>query len=151
VGFGWDQMNAGGMPVVNALPLNTFSGNTPDPLYVAAQPPRDYAATFAITADPSGHGPFINMPSSLTLTVSHGNSTISITGPAPFVPVSGTLLPDGSFSAAGTGTVAGNSNTLVEMNGSLSGGVLSATYMMGTNGALPGGQAITYGVTATRQ
>ena len=96
--------------------------------------------------DPAGHSPFIgNMPNSLTVTVS--NSTITISGAAPFVTVSGTLADDGSFVATGTGTVAGNTGIGVRFTGNLNVGVtVTGEYVMGTNGGLPTGAPITYQV-----
>lgn len=73
------------------------------------------------------------------------DSTISISGPPPWVKVSGTLEADGSFVATGRGSVAGRSDVAVSFTGTLTASGLAGTYEMGLEGRLPGG-SITYTV-----
>jgi hypothetical protein len=72
---------------------------------------------------------------------------IDISGPAPFVDVFGTVFDDGTFVATGQGTVAEFPNVRADMEGTIalgSSGIVSATYTLGADGKLPGGQAISY-------
>ncbi len=90
--------------------------------------------------DPCGHDPFIWGSSSHNLTLSvvwsPGAPTISISGPSPFVNVSGTK--DGNaFFATGMGTVAGFPNVTVQMQGTWDGTTLNGKYAMGANNELP--------------
>jgi len=108
---------------------------------------RDFDVS--VTSDPSGHKPFINMPSKIrgkTKRSGTNRKTITVTAASPFVEVTGTIDPATcAISLAGMGTVAGFNNVRVEMTGTAPGsGPLEITYSMGTNGALPGGNPITY-------
>jgi hypothetical protein len=98
-----------------------------------------------IGADPSNHGPVIQFPFSLKLTIQIDSVTFE--GPSPWVTVSGELEPDGSFIASGSGTVAGFSGIAVTFEGNLSHEALNGEYVMGAEGGLPGGESITYNVT----
>ncbi len=64
---------------------------------------------------------------------------ITFTGPSPWVSVTGPLATDGSFTATGTGEVAGRPNIAVKYEGNLTAaGKLTGTYTMGVNGGLDG-------------
>jgi hypothetical protein len=105
------------------------------------------------------------MPGTMTLTVlitrdtTTNVITISITGPPPWVPLTGTAMfgpgftaAGGSFTASGTGTVAGFSGTTAEFSGSVTTAEgLRGTLRIGTNGRLPTGQPITYRIAGRRQ
>lgn len=105
--------------------------------------------SFVVSSDPGGHRPFIEserpMPSQLDVSTTDG--AITIGGAAPFVAVTGTIDASGAFTTTGTGTVAEFPGTAVRFTGTFAGGVLTGTYTLGTNGALPGGQPIAYAVT----
>ena len=58
--------------------------------------------------------------------------------------VAGELREDGSFTATGTGTVAGFPGIKVEFTGSLTADGLTGEYTMGVGGGLPTDQSITY-------
>lgn len=93
--------------------------------------------------DPASHLPFTGNPfsSSSVFMVTGNGSGIGVSGPGPFVDVSGPLevVGDGcSFTATGAGTVAGFSNVSVEMNGTLSSSGLMGSYEMGAAGELFG-------------
>lgn len=123
---------------------------------------NDLAETFAVTVlasvDPSGHEPFIGLQAVTSLDVEvtalgGGGAVIFISGPSPFVQVSGSIGANGAFSGSGSGTVAGNPNTLVTMSGTFDASgflILDSTYTMGGNGTLPGGQPVTYTIDGQR-
>ena len=109
----------------------------------------DVEITVAEGGDPAGHQPFVEedaaMPGRLDVTIS--GDTITISGAAPFVEVTGTIAAGGSITAGGAGTVAGRPGVSVAFEGSLIDGVLSGTYALGVAGELPQQQAITYDVS----
>lgn len=124
-----------------------------------------YGTQFIVISDPAGHKNYIGLPGSATLTINGpflgdiikslkagaDTMSISVTGPSPFVNVSGTLTGN-SFTAQGTGTVAGYPNVSVKMIGSFDEmGGSSGTYEMGANGELPGGQSIIYSFSGSKQ
>jgi hypothetical protein len=95
-----------------------------------------------ILFDEGGHGPFIDLPTFIQILINFANGTI--TGPFPWVAVSGTFDGDGIVTAQGRGTVAGFSNILVTLEGQYSGDGFAGEYTMGADGGLPGGSPITY-------
>ena len=112
-----------------------------------------YPAFIDVVSDPAKHDTdsvcYICMPRSMVLEISTGSVTVS--GPAPWVEVTGELADDGSFSVSGRGTVAGFPNIAVTMQGSLTAAGLAADYTMGAEGSLPTGQAIIYRVEGQRE
>ena len=80
-------------------------------------------------------------------------STITCTGPAPWVTVAGTFnATTGAFSMTGRGTVADRPNVGVRFEGTLTtAGQLRGDYTMGTGGELPGGRPIVYDVSGQRR
>lgn len=64
---------------------------------------------------------------------------IRFTGAAPWVEVVGPIDAEGNFTAEGRGVVAGFSNILVRLEGTLTAEGLSGTYTFGAGGGLPGG------------
>jgi hypothetical protein len=111
-----------------------------------------YLASVIILIDEAQHdsGPqcFICMPDEIELSITIDSVTVS--GPAPWVEVSGDLNDDGSFTAAGRGTVAGFPGIAVTLAGTLTAEGLSAEYTMGAEGGLPGGLPIVYQVDGER-
>lgn len=107
-----------------------------------------YPSFVLVKLDSAGHADFILMPSNIDLEVFQ--SEISIRGPDPWVEVNGTLADDGSFTATGTGTVAGFPNIAVTFEGTLTSDGLAGDYTMGAEGGLPTGQPITYRVEGQR-
>ena len=105
-----------------------------------------YAAAIDLSSDPGGHEEFVGMPSTTQLEISDS----SIQGSHPFVDVEGSFSEDGRFNTSGRGTVAGFANIAIEFNGTIIGNILQGQYAMGTHGGLPGGQKITFSITATR-
>ena len=95
------------------------------------------------------HGPYINMPRMLELTLTYDSVTqlVALTGPDPFARVEGSLLKTNIFTLEGEGTFAGYPNVGIsgEGNFKLSPEVVDAifTYILeGKN--LPGGEGIAY-------
>lgn len=77
--------------------------------------------------------------------------SIKFTGDPPFINVSGEFnSEDGSFTAEGSGDVAGFSNIAATFEGTLTEAGLTGQYTMGANGGLPGGNSVTYQVTGTK-
>jgi len=77
--------------------------------------------------------------------------SITFTGAPPFVNVTGEWNPeDGSFTAEGSGEVAGFSNIACTFEGTLTEAGLNGEYTMGAKGGLPGGNSVTYQVTGTK-
>lgn len=131
-----------------------------------------YLSVIGVVSDPWGHAAFIAMAAALNLVLridypappppgpagaaaaAAVQGTITISGPAPWVTVSGPLQDDGSFVATGTGTVAGFPNVPVTFTGTLSadGTTVSGILQMGQDAAptgLPNG-AIRYSIEGTR-
>lgn len=134
--------------VGNKIPIEAQVGPSADSPKASAtfEITAPLEGTFNATAQVAGgdksHGPNIKMPSELQIGVRHGS--LIFEGPAPWVTVSGELNRDGTFSAAGTGTVAGFPNIRVTFNGTISLQHLEGDYTMGADGGLPGGQPIIY-------
>lgn len=105
-------------------------------------------ATFHVEIKVAGgetsHAGPINLPGEMDLGATHGS--LIIDGPVPWVKVVGEIGTDGSFSAEGSGTVAGYPGIHVTFAGTISMDHLEGDYAMGTNGGLPGGQSIIYHV-----
>lgn len=98
-----------------------------------------------VSSDPSGHAEFIGEFPPIVEYSIEGNQ-VSIFGDAPWVTVSGEIQNDGSFSTAGSGTVAGFPNVTVEFLGQAQPGLLTGTLTMGAGGELPGGNPAIYSV-----
>ena len=83
--------------------------------------------------DICGHDPFIfgSADHNMKLNVIIDGSFISISGPSPWVNVTGDLSPTGAFTATGTGQVGPNPAASVVFDGSLEGDVLTGEYVMG--------------------
>ena len=111
----------------------------------------EYRAQFTIASDPSNLQPLVESDNRLAsrLRVIIGTGAISIDGDQPFITVTGTIDANGAFSATGTGRIDPYRNVEATFQGTISNGQLTGTYAIGTNGALPGSQPITYNVTAT--
>jgi hypothetical protein len=150
-------------PVVPALDAR----GTPIAANAATKPilSGDYQENVQIKQDGAGHGPFVGMPEQIKLNLlvdrdlTTGLITITMTGPPPWVALSGSAqfgpsftVSGGNFDASGEGTVAGRSAVKVDFSGSVIAGTgLQGDLSMGTNGALPTGQAITYSLNGTKQ
>lgn len=74
----------------------------------------------AVESDENGHAPFIGFGALGQLAVTLGTGgTLTITGPAPWVTLTGTVAADGSFTLSGSGTVAGFPGVGITMTGML--------------------------------
>lgn len=109
-----------------------------------------YGVEISVKSDPSGHEGYVAMSPVLELDITIEGTNISITGSQPWIDLSGTIQQDGSFSASGTGLVAGYSGIAVTLEGLLSNGELSAELVMGAQGGLPTSRPITYTVEGGR-
>ncbi len=112
-----------------------------------------YSSFWNVESDPGQHREFVGMPNAMFFDVAI--ASISITAPAPFVEVNGDIAEDGSFEATGMGTAAGFPSVSVRMTGTVTrctdvAGTLRATYTMGVNRELPGGESISYDVNASK-
>ncbi len=102
-----------------------------------------YLVTSKYERGDRSHNPFAKGEEIEKVDVSEGSIVFS--GNPPFVTVSGERdESDGSFSAQGSGVVAGYSNIAVAFEGTLTEEGLSGEYTMGAEGGLPGGESITY-------
>ena len=108
-----------------------------------------FGVTLIVILDDAGHVIFIGMPEQLMIEVLLGN--ITITGPLPWVEVSGEYdEATGEFSAEGTGTVAGFPNIKVTFNGTVNAETIFGEYTMGAEGGLPQNEPIVYRVEGDR-
>lgn len=107
--------------------------------------PPPTTVTVTETIDPAGHSCCVDRPPSQWLITRSGNqlSLAAATGSASWLPVSGSIGSDGSFNLSGLFTVAGFSNVNTSFTGSLQGGNMTATVVIGTRGELFG-TPITY-------
>ena len=113
-----------------------------------------------VTQDNANHKDFIEMlrKFGLAITVALSNlfgvsaagdpnaqevvGTVTVSGPFPWVEVSGDLMDDGTFVADGRGTVAGFPDIAVSFAGTLTPGGIVGDYTMGAEGGLPQGAAM---------
>lgn len=135
---------------------------TPNPAPTPAPDPQSsgiglcagaYRSQFVVSIDPRGHRGPIGLPPELVLNVA--TSPFEVRANPPWVNSVGTIGPDGTFTANGTGIVAGIPGVQVRLNGRLTGcgttaGILTGSYVMGAGGELPGGDSITYAVNGSK-
>lgn len=113
-----------------------------------------FVAFFQVDQDPGGHKIFVDLPIEQYLRVQivreagEPMAEISISAPAPFVDVIGTI-ENGVFTATGVGTVAGFPGISALFEGSIT-NPLVGLYTLGVDGGLPGGEAISYSVEGTK-
>lgn len=111
-----------------------------------------YRVQFTVASDPNHLQQLIESRnrSVTNLSITVGNGQISIDAPRPFLKVTGTIDAGGNFTASGNGKVDPYDAVDVTFTGTITGdGQITGTYSYGTNGALPGGQPISYGVSGT--
>ena len=110
-----------------------------------------FRVQFTVASDPGNLQPLVESEerfgSELDAVVATG--AVSFYGDHPFIAVGGTIDAGGAFSATGVGRVVPYRDVEATFQGTISNGQLTGTYAIGSNGALPGGQAITYNVTGT--
>lgn len=109
-----------------------------------------YPVTISIQSDSLGAEPAIGLTNVAFLDVSLAGTTVTVSGPPPWIEVSGTLAPNFRFAAEGSGTVAGTADVPVRLsNGRLAAertetgaaARLSGTYRVGR-----GAQVVTYAI-----
>ena len=113
-----------------------------------------------VIIDLGPHASFVNIPliGSFIVTASEFGPTDPLTGDDPirlsagndFGTFEGNLKRDGTYSATAMGTAAGFPGVEKKLNATIdrATGVIEGTLVIGSNGALPGGQSITYGLTS---
>jgi hypothetical protein len=141
-------------PIVQALMFVTGTGSCS----LNANSLVAKTLTFRVQSDPGNHAAQIGFPATGLgpLTFAFGqfastNMQVSVgggTGNAPFVSVNGGWVGSTacSFVANGIGTIAGQQNVGVRLEGTWTTGALNLTYTVGTNGELSGGPTV-YTVT----
>ncbi|OGA19724.1 MAG: hypothetical protein A3H32_20190 [Betaproteobacteria bacterium RIFCSPLOWO2_02_FULL_63_19] len=127
-----------------------WDGNKIEQVICEKYIPPPPTETFSIFSDPAGHSCCVDVPPS-TLDISLGafaGATLSINGSASWMPLSGTIGSDGTFSLTGSGTVAGFSNVSSSFTGSVTNTGYSGKVTVGTQGELYG-TPISWNVTIT--
>ena len=111
----------------------------------------DYRVQFTVASDPGNLQPLVESDDRFSsgLAVVIGAGAISFRGDQPFIAVGGTIDASGAFSATGLGRIDPYQNVEATFQGTIVDGQLTGTYAIGTNGALPGSQPITYNITGT--
>lgn len=104
----------------------------------------------AVTSDPGGRAGTVGLPGSIQLNITRNpDNTVTVFAGSPFIAVSGITSLNCDLSAAGTGSTGGTSNVSARLSGATSATPIAFRYILGANGAFPGGQPIVY--TLTRQ
>jgi hypothetical protein len=135
---------------------------TPNPAPTPAPDPQSsgiglcagaYRSQFVVSVDPAGHRGPIGLPPEIVINVT--TNPFQARANPPWVNADGAIVADGTFTANGTGVVAGRPGVQVRFNGKLTGcgntaGILTGSYVMGAGGELPTGQSITYAVNGSK-
>src|SRR5262245_53372179 len=110
-----------------------------------------FNTTIAEASDPASHEPSTRYTTVRLVSAAVIGSTVTVTGPAPWVTVTGTLNADGTFTTSGVGTVAGFPNVTVTFTGSVNAttGTISGTIVLGPGLAQNQNETLT--LTGTRQ
>ena len=108
--------------------------------------PPPVTETVNETIDPAGHSCCVDAPPPL-VSVSVFGPTMTVTGNAAWLPLSGTISANGAFSLSGTATVAGFSNVSTTFTGTSQRNMTTGTISVGTQGELPTGRPISWRVT----
>ena len=90
-----------------------------------------YNVVLSVTADASAHEQLTRYTTVRQIVCSLNGSTLTITGAAPWVTVTGNLNANGTFTATGQGTVAGRANVTVTVTGTAAGNSISGTIVLG--------------------
>ena len=107
---------------------------------------------WAILSDPAGHDSFTGYSRIPTITVAVNGGSNTITGPSPWVMVSGSYNSStGAFTDSGTGTVAGLSNVPVSVTGTLSGNSITFSQLQLGPANLPTNRAEVLSGTGANQ
>jgi hypothetical protein len=127
--------------------VDETTGATTEASFEVAEAPSEIpqsgtgAASVSIFTNPGNHPSLI--PPTLELTWNIDGSTITITGIPGVGELTGTLADTGFFFAIGDGTYAGYSTTF-RIDGIITPDGISGTINIGSDGGLPGGDAIVY-------
>ena len=87
-------------------------------------------------------------PAAGSIAVQTTPGTMTLSGTAPWVTVTGAIAEDGTFTATGVGTVAGNPNTSVSFSGTFDeqAGTMTGEYSMDTESVISPGHPVVYGL-----
>lgn len=99
-------------------------------------PPPSTVLILELT-DPRGHSCCVDAPPT-AITVTRSGSTVTMTGNASWLPLTGTLGADGRFDLQSTATVAGRTGVRGRYTGTYSGGRFDGSLSVGTQGELFG-------------
>jgi len=142
--------NRGPMSIHCPEDISWCSLDGPDNQTACADIQSEYQVAVNDVEDAGEHREFIGEPFANPITISV-NSPLQVIGTVPFVEVTGEVDGDCSFTATGSGVVAGYPDVSVTMSGAYTAGTVTFTYTMGAGGELPGGEAITFFCTGTRR
>lgn len=106
---------------------------------------RNMAVT--VQSDPGGHAAQINFPANFSVVfgfIAGSTTPMSASGISPFLFVNGDFVStnDCAFELNGRGTIGGQQNVGVRLQGTWSNGAMTLTYTVGTNGELSGGATV---------
>lgn len=140
-------------PTTLATPLPTPSG-TPAPPPSIQPPPTPFTDQGTYRGDLQATGGDVAVetlakfagPKSILATA----SSLTFTSADTWIPVSGTLGPNGTFTATGTGAYAGVTGVRVQFEGRITAQLLVGSYEVGVGGGLPGGVSVTYQFSGAR-
>lgn len=99
-------------------------------------PPPSTVLILELT-DPRGHSCCVDAPPT-AITVVRSGSSVTMTGTASWLPLSGTIGLDGRFDLQSTGTVAGRTGVRSRYTGTYAGGRFDGSLSVGTQGELFG-------------
>ena len=117
-----------------------LSGGSKELMFVVCEKalPPPVSLTSIETIDPGNHAPFVpRVPGAITVVIGPGRS-ITLSGTASWLPMSGTIDANGNVNASSLSTTAGRSNVRSEFAGVYNNGVLSGLFSVGTRGELQG-------------
>jgi hypothetical protein len=137
-----------GTPDANGV-YTSSGGNVIDQVLCEKVVPAPVTETVTSVTDPAHHFSFVDSPPPKVRVMLTG-SNMWVTGEASWLPMWGTLSPNGSFSLASTATVAGFPNVTNSFIGTVQGDNYVGSITLGTGGQLPTGQSISFGVTIPR-
>jgi hypothetical protein len=138
-------------PSVPTLPDPTPSNQTSP---VTAN--GNYSVTgCAVADDRPNHDPTLRLCQGMNQTATAQEGSLTIRHPSPFIDVTGPNYntTTGAFDISGTGSIAGFNGVAARAVGTVNNqtGRITFNYTLGSNGAFPGGQPITYSITLQKR
>jgi uncharacterized protein YjdB len=144
-------VSAGSTVVQSSVSVNGFSGSAAAVINVTGAA-QACAATGAYTFATSvafdqyfSNDYAVNLQMSLPLTFTISGTSVTVSGPAPFIGGTGTIDATCKINITATGIVNGIPNVAVQLTGALpAAGSMKLVYGMGTNGSLPRNYPVYY-------